>query len=208
MELEDDLRNEVSLSASQALTVSPGDQGAGGGAGGSGRLADWEIALSVILPSLVIVGLVALLLGLCYHRRRRHSQSSPPSPVITQTDQSQYYQYQEKSGLPYTDIDFTAQPPPASSSNSVVILEETDTEQDVMRVFSEEGDQDSLASLSSLSSIVTQSDAQSIGEIIAGLGDKFQGLTEIYKEDDEDSELDNRIYNGTVPRNLGHETWV
>ena len=190
VELADDLKNEVSLSASQALTVSPADS-AGGGAGG---LTDWQIALSVILPCLLIACLAALILGLFYHRRRRQTQSTPP---ITDTDQ--------KSRLPYTDIDFNEPPP---SSNTVVITEETDTEEDVVRVFTEEGDQDSLASLSSLSSLVTQSDTQSIGEIIAGLGDKFQGLAKIYKEDEEDSELDNRIYNGTVPRYLGHESWV
>ena len=147
MELTDDLKNEVSLSTSQALTVTPGDQGGGGGAGGSGGLKDWEIALSVLLPVLLVASLAALIVGLCYHRRRRNSESRPASRETSES------QYQVKSHLPYTDIDFTPQPP--TSSNSVVILtEETDSEEDVARVFSEEGDQASLASLSSL---VTQS---------------------------------------------------
>ena len=204
MELADDLKNEASLSASQALTVTPWDQEAGGGGGQSGGLRDWQIALSVILPILLIACLAALLLGLWHHRRRKHSQSREENSENTNNTERQY---QEKPGLPYKETDFNA--PSDHSANSVVIItEETDSEEDSVRVFSEEGDKDSLASLSSLSSLHTQSDDQSIGEIIAGLGEKFQGLAKIYKEDEEDSELDNRIYNGTVPRNLGHETWV
>ena len=202
MELVDDLKNDVSLSASQTVTVVPGDPGGGGG-GGSGGLRDWQIALSVILPVLLIVCLAALILGLCYQRRRRENKNRPHN---NQNNQSRY---QEKPGhgLPYTDIAFSE---PAASTNSVVIVtEETDSEEDVARVFSEEGDLDRPGSLSSLSSILTQSDAQSIREVIAGLGDKFQALAQIYKEDDEDSELDNNTsYNGTVHHNLGHESWV
>ena len=186
----------MSLSASQALTVTPAGQGGGGGAGG---LRDWEIALSVTLPILLIACLAALILGLCYHKRSKNRENNESNESQQHT---QYYP--EKSGQPYTDIDFNH--PPTSSNSVVIVTEEIDTEEDVVRVFSEEGDRDSLASLSSL---VTQSDAESIGEITAGLGAKFQGLREIYKEDDdEDSELDNRIYNGTVPHNLGHESWV
>ena len=202
MELADDLKNEELLSASQALTVTPADEEAGGGAGGAAGLTDWQIALSVVLPVLLIACLAALLLGLWHHRRRKNTKSTAGNTENTEYTENIDSRYQEKP-LPYTDIDFGA---PEPSDNSVVIVtEETDSEEDEVRVFAEEGDKDTLASLSSL---VTQSDAQSIGELTAGLGDKFHGLAKIYKEVDEDSEPDITIYVGTVPHNLGHESWV
>ena len=52
--------------------------------------------------------------------------------------------------------------------------------------------------------------AESIYQSISRLGGKFRTLAKIYKEDDENTESDNRLYSGAVPvpSYLGLESWV
>ena len=190
VELEDDLKHGTSIKSdlSPSLTVISGSEWRSGG------LTDWQIALAVILPIVFIVCLLGLIVGVCYHN---NGKSRP---------EHNRGQYQAKYPPPYIDIDTTGQ---ETASNSVVIVTEeviSDEEEDMVRVFSYEGDGDSQSG--SLSSILTESDPGNIYQSISRLGGKFGQLAKIYKEDDENTESDNRIYNGTVPSNLGLESWV
>ena len=197
VDLVDDLKHVTSISSDSRprLTVSE----AGGSGGGSGELRDWQIVLAVILPIVFIVCLAGLILAICYHKRKTKSKAD-----------NNVSNYQGKYPPPYIDIDSIGK---ETSSNSVVIVteevavvsEEEDAE-DVATVFSYEGEVGSRSG--SLSSIVSESEAESIYHSIARLGGKFGRLAKIYKEDDENTESDNGIYNGTVPSNLGLESWV
>lgn len=190
MKHQSSIRSELPPS----LTVISGDIGSSGG------LTDWQIALAVSLPIVFIVCLLGLIVGVCY----LNNQMTKSRPDNNRG------QYHAKNPQPYIDIDSTGQ---ETASNSVVIVtEEVISDQDqeeVLTVFDYEGDGESQSG-SSLSSILTESDAESIYQSISRLGGKFCILAKIYKEDDENTESDNRIYSGAVPvpSHLELESWV